>query len=133
MDEATRFQSAFAMAQTMGVTAPKLIETTQHYLNVLANEERKFQQAVANQENGAINAKEQEIAHLEQTINSKKEQIKKLTEEIEAVGQKVGELKSEITESATKVQETKNNFAASYHLLVKQVESDFQKMKQYLK
>ena len=42
MDEKTRYQSAFAMAQAMGATPKQLIETAEHYLNVLKNEEHKF-------------------------------------------------------------------------------------------
>ncbi|MEM1214943.1 MAG: hypothetical protein AAGJ82_04620, partial [Bacteroidota bacterium] len=42
MDEATAFKSAFAMAQTMGATPTKLVQSAQHYLNILQKEEEKF-------------------------------------------------------------------------------------------
>lgn len=133
MDEATRYQSAFAMAQTMGVSAPKLIKTTKHYLSVLSSEQQKFQQAVSNQQSGSIQAKEQEIKGLEAGIKAKQEQIKKLTKEIEAGSKKMGKLKDEISATAGKVQATQNNFAASYQLLVGQINDDYEKMKTYLK
>ena len=133
MDEATRYQSAFAMAQTMGVSAPKLIETTKHYLDVLASEQQKFQQAVANQQTGAIQGKENEIKNLDLAIRRKQEEIKQMTKEIEQHNKKMAKLKDEISSTAGKVEATKQNFTASYQLLVGQIQSDHEKMRQYLK
>jgi hypothetical protein len=39
MDEQTRYASAFAAAQAMGITASKLNESAQFYLNILKSEE----------------------------------------------------------------------------------------------
>ena len=50
MDEATRFHSAYAMAQTMGVTPEKLVESAKFYLDVLAKEQAKFSEAHAQQQ-----------------------------------------------------------------------------------
>lgn len=133
MDEATRFQSAFAMAQTMGVSAPKLIQSTQHYLQVLNSEQQKFQQAVANQKSSGIKQKEQEIVNLDKTIKNKQEQIKKLTAEIEHHQKTMEKMKGEITNEASKIESTKANFMASYQLLMSQIQDDFEKMKKYLK
>ncbi|MEY4905764.1 MAG: hypothetical protein RLZZ292_3579, partial [Bacteroidota bacterium] len=71
MDEATRFRSAFAMAQTMGVTAPKLIETAQHYVGILQGEQKKFADAMASRTTNDVTAKEQEIANLDSVIKNK--------------------------------------------------------------
>ncbi len=133
MDEATRYQSAFAMAQTMGVSAPKLIQSTQHYIKVLANEEQKFQQAVANQQSSQIKAKGEEIKNLEATVKNKQAQIKKLTEEIAQHEKQAEKMKSEISGATAKVQATRSNFLASYQLLSSQIQSDFENMKKYLK
>ncbi len=133
MDEATRYQSAFAMAQTMGVSAPKLIQSTQHYIKVLANEEKKFQQAVANQQSNQIKSKQEEIKNLDATVKNKQAQIKKLTEEIAQHEKQAEKMKSEISGATAKVQVTRSNFLASYQLLSSQIQSDFENMKKYLK
>ena len=57
MDEATRFKSAFAMAQTMGASADSLIKTASHYLGVLQQEANKFGEAANNQINNQIGNK----------------------------------------------------------------------------
>ena len=49
MDEATRFRSAFAMAETMGATTQQLLSSANHYIDVLKSEETKFEKALANQ------------------------------------------------------------------------------------
>lgn len=133
MDEPTRYQSAFAMAQTMGATPEKLLQTAMHYLDVLKTEEHKFQKAAANQQEKLIGSKEQEISQLETTIKSKAEQIKQLTQEIEQHQQQAEVLKKEISEATVKVETTKNDFAASYNALATQIAADIENIKKFLK
>lgn len=133
MDEQTRFQSAFAMAQTMGATPAKLIQTAEHYISVLQNEEKKFEEALTHQRSKQIGAKEQQINKLEENIKAKAEQIKKLTQEIEVDQKKAEALKTEIKEASQKVDSTKNNFIASYNALIEKISSDIEKMSKFLK
>ncbi len=133
MDEQTRYQSAFAMAQTMGATPDKLIQTAQHYLDILKTEEQKFEQAVTNQKTKLIGSKEQEILKAEEAVKAKAEQIKQLTQEIEAHQKQVDQLRREIADATVKVETTKSNFIASYNTLVAQISEDMQNMKQFLK
>ena len=51
MDEATRYQSAFAMAQTMGANPQMLATTAQHYIDVLRKEEEAFENALGRPKN----------------------------------------------------------------------------------
>ena len=133
MDEATQYQSAYAMAQTMGATPEHLVKTAQHYINVLQTEEKKFEEALASQKSKQIGSKEQEIKSLEDTIKSKAQQIKQLTMEIEAHQKKSEALKKEISGASVKVEKTKNDFIASFENLVAQISKDVDNMKKYLK
>ncbi len=133
MDEQTRYQSAFAMAQTMGATPEKLIESAQHYLDVLHNEEQKFQKAAASQREKLIGTREQEIMQLDNTVKAKAEQIQQLTKEIEQHQQQAAILKGEIAQATVKVETTKNNFVASYRQLTAQIMADVESIKKYLK
>lgn len=133
MDEATRFQSAFAMAQTMGATPEKLIQTAQHYVNILQQEERKFEDALTHQRSKQIGSKSQEIKNLEESIKAKAEQIKQLTQAIESDQKRAEQLKKEIAEAGQKVENTKNNFIASYNALIGKITGDIEKMSKYLK
>jgi flagellar biosynthesis chaperone FliJ len=133
MDEATRFKSAFAMAQTMGTTADKLISTASHYLGVLQQESNKFGEAATNQINNQIGNKQAQIENFELVIRQKAEQIKKMTEEIDQHRKDLEQLKQDITQSSSKVSQTKADFEASYNMLVSYIQSDINNMKQYLK
>lgn len=133
MDDATRYQSAFAMAQTMGATPQNLMDTAQHYVKVLANEEKKFEEALAAQRQKQIGSKESQIKKLEEVVNKKAQQIKQLTQEIEEHQKKANSLKTEIGGAVVKVESTKNDFIASYEKLVSQITEDVENMKKYLK
>ena len=133
MDEATRYQSAFAMAQTMGATPDKLIKTAQHYINLLSNEEKKFEDALANQTTKQIGSKRQKISKLEENVKAKAEKIKKLTQEIEADQKQAAAMKQEISSATQKVESTKNDFIASYNTLVGLINRDVENMSKYLK
>jgi len=133
MDDQTRYQSAFAMAQTMGVTVERLLQTGQHYLDVLKQEEQKFEAAVNNQKAKQIGEKEQQILKLEEAIKAKAAQIKQLTVEIEADQTKAKQMKQEMTEASVKVETTRSNFVASYEALVQQIRSDLDNIKNFLK
>lgn len=133
MDEATRYKSAFAMAQTMGVSPQKLMDSATHYINVLKREEDKFEKALAGQQNQQIGNKRQQIGQLDNLVKQKAEQIKKLTTEIEQHQAQSEKLKREIQERTVKIETTKNDFIASYNTLVAQIHGDVENMKQYLK
>ncbi|MEM6320721.1 MAG: hypothetical protein AAF960_23840 [Bacteroidota bacterium] len=132
MDEQTRYQSAFAMAKTMGATPKKLIDAAGHYLKVLQHEEKKFEQALNNQRSKQIGGREQQIKDLETGIRQRAEHIKKLNLEIKKSQQQLQTIKKEISGAVSKVETTKNNFIASYNTVVAQIQTDVESMKKYL-
>ncbi len=133
MDEKTRYQSAFAMAKTMGANPNKLVSSAQHYMKVLQTERKKFNEALQNQRAKQVTGKEKEMSDLEKAIVTKQKQIEKLTKEIEADKKKLEGIKGNINQSAAKVESTNEQFLIAYKLVVTQIESDVQKMKDYLK
>lgn len=133
MDEATRYQSAYAMAQTMGATAGKLVETAGHYLNVLKNEELKFNQALENQQKSGLASREQEISGLQNAIQQKSELLKQITQEIQQHQTKIEEIKQQINDSTTKIAQANNDFHVTYDGLVGQIQQDVQNIQKYLK
>lgn len=133
MDEATRYKSAYAMAQTMGITPQKLVDTAQFYLNVLQKEEKKFLQAMASQKSKQIGNKQQNLHKLDELIKNKTAQIKQLTEDIEKHQKEKVQMTQEISNSSVKVESTKANFDVTYDLLVSQIKQDIDNIKNYLK
>jgi chromosome segregation ATPase len=132
MDEKTRYQSALAMASAMGANLPHLFETANHYLNILKQEEIKFEQALNNQKEERIGQRVKEREALQNAINEKAEMVKKLTQEMEAHRQQIDKLQKEVAEASQRMESTKNDFIASYNSLVSQIQLDVDNMKKYL-
>lgn len=133
MDEATRFHSAYAMAQTMGMTPAKLVESAQFYLNVLSNEQARFNDAHAQQRARLIGNREEEVKNLEATMLHKAEQIKQLTQQIEEHRQRSEQIRREVNESTVKIENTKADFEATFSSVTGQLQDDIAKIQQYLK
>ena len=133
MDEQTRFQSAYAMAQTMGVTSGKLVESAKFYLGVLNGEQTHFAEAHAQQKAKLIGNREDEAKNLDAAIQQKAEQIKQLTQEIEQNRQRSEQIRKEISESTVKIESTKADFEATFSSVVAQIQDDVAKMQQHLK
>jgi lysyl-tRNA synthetase class I len=133
MDEATRYKSAFAMAQTMGATPDKLIQTAGTYLGVLKQEQDKFQQAAQGQVQNQIGNKKAQIENFEQVIKQKEAQIKQMTEEMAQHRKEMETLKSDIEQASSKVAQTTADFEKSYQVLVGQIQNDVTNMQKYLK
>lgn len=132
MDEATRYKSAFAMAQTMGVSPSKLVNSANHYIGILKKEEVKFQSAMKNQLSKQVTQKQESIKTLQQNLLSKQKQIEKLTQEIEADKEKLNQMKSTIDQSAAKVESTKIGFINAYNNVLGQIKTDVEKINRYI-
>jgi len=132
MDEATRFQSAFAMAKTLGATPATLLQSATNYITVLKQESSKFEEVLGKQKEEKIGQKIRQMDTLKNTIAQKEEAIKKLTAEIEAHRKQAEQLKKETEQAGQKIETTKNDFIASYNALVSQIQQDIDNMKKFL-
>ncbi len=133
MDEATRFRSAYAMAQTMKTDVDHLIKTAEHYIKVLAKEETKFEKALAKQNEKRVGGKKKEIRQLEDLIKEKEAQIQSLQKQIDEHRKQVNSVNQALKNAVKKIETTKNNFIASYNTVVEQIYRDIENMKKYLK
>ncbi len=133
MDEKTRYFSAFAAAQSMGISQQQLINSAKFYLGILKTEEQQFQQATKGQREKQIGGKEKTIAALSKTIHEKGELIAKLTQEIQQHQTDMEAMTAEIREAVVKIETTMQDFHASFANLESQINGDISKMETYLK
>lgn len=131
-DEAKRYRNAFAMAQTMGLDKKKLFDSAQHYINVLAAEEKKFSLALENRRSSQIEVRESKIAELKNAITHKEEHINKLKREIEEASKELQSIEGQVNQSLAKAESTKDGFYASYQMVLDQIQSDVDKLNRYL-
>jgi len=133
MDEATRIKSAMAMAKSMGASLATIVASGQQYLQILKSEQGKFDEAMKNQMAQQIGNKEQQMQDFANAVKAKEEEIKKLQQEIEQNKQKYVELSQQIKDATRHIESTKNDFVASYESLAGQIQSDLNKIQEYMK
>jgi chromosome segregation ATPase len=133
MDIDTRIKSAFAMAQTMGVSKDRLLETANFYIGVLKSEEQKFEQALEHQQQKQVDGKKTKIEQLKSQIEKKEAHLKKLQAEVAQHNKQINTLHQEIDQATTKIANTKNDFIASFNSLVNQIKLDMKHINDYLK
>lgn len=132
MDEATRYKSAFAMAQTLGVTRETLLESGQYYLSVLGQEEDKFNHAHTQQRQKLVGEREKELHDLKSGIAQREAQISQLQQEIEAAKQRMSQIDGEIHTNTQKIERTRADFEATLQVVRAQIQGDLERMQQYL-
>ncbi len=133
MLEETRYESAFAMAKTMGVTAQQLKDSAQFYIDILKREEKKFDDALKNQVSKQITQRKQDFKGLENAIIEKEKQIELIKKEIEAHKAKLKASNSELNAAKLKINRTKAEFDLSYQSVYNQIKDDLAKITKYVK
>ncbi len=131
MDEATMFKSSLAMAKTMGATPEKLVSSAQHYLNVLQKEEKKFQDALTNQQQKVVSGRKLTIGKMQETIAAKEARIEELKAEIVKDKEALEATQKAADSDASKIHLTKTGFYAAYHIVVDQIKADLEKMQKH--
>jgi len=132
MDEQTKFQSALAVAKTMGTSKDELLSSGQHYLKVLEKEEAKFIEAFQNQLARQVTTRSEQIMKKENGIEEKKAMIEKLQKEIEAQRKELEKMKSSVDSAKTKVEATRTRFYQAFHIVSEQIKDDLEKIGKYL-
>lgn len=133
MDEETKYQSAMAMAKTMGATPEKLISSAKHYVSILKKEDEKFKKALVNQRSKQVTSKENEILSLKKDIEEKQRQIEKLEAGILNSQKKLEDLKGGINKAAARVQQTSDSFNLAYEVVTRQILNDIKNIEKHIK
>jgi uncharacterized coiled-coil protein SlyX len=131
--DGVRFQTAYAAAQGMGVTPQQLMDSAQHYLNILGKEDLKFQKALQGQKSQQIKEKEAQLAQLDQQIAGQEAKIKEIKAQIEKTKKEQKKLQQTITRSTQKLAATQADFETTYSTITAGITQDIELMKEYLK
>lgn len=133
MDEATKYQSAFATAATMELTLDKLLNSIEFYKKVLKVEEDNFLKTSKEQITLNVDNKKADIEKISNLIKEKSLKIQQLTEEIRGHQKRQEELTEFISNAENKIKATENNFRNALETLSSQMNEDMNKLKQYIK
>jgi hypothetical protein len=109
-DEAIKYQTAYNVLQSTGLTKEKLLSTGQEYLNLIGRDLNAFQSAHAQQ--------------YQKEVRPKEEQIQKKAQELQTLTQ-------EITLTKDKMNTTKNSFLLAGENKQKEIQTELQKITQH--
>lgn len=132
MDEATKFQAAFATLQATGCDVNKLIESFSYFEGILDAEKDKFEEALHATIGDSVIKKENEIKQLADENAGCSEQIQKLTETITRNQQGIVRLQGELSDVNAKLQHKENSFMAAYNTMKEKLQVDARKINMYL-
>src|SRR5688572_4000437 len=110
LDTTTSLKSAFATASTMGVTKDTLLHSARHYLTILGDEKKQFDQALNNQVQQRIASRKEELQKLQQQIEDHKREITRLEKQIVEFQQKIVRSDEEVNEAKNSIDQTKGKF-----------------------
>ncbi len=132
LDTTISLKSAFATASTMGVTKDTLLQSARHYLTILSDEKKQFDQALNNQVQQRIASRKEELQKLQQQIEEHKKQIIKLEKQILEFQEKIARSDGEVAEAKSSIDLTKSKFENTYQQFVSAIERDMTNIQQHL-
>jgi chromosome segregation ATPase len=132
LDEATAFKSAYAAAQSMGVTKSGLVSSAKQYLSILMNEKTQFDTALTNQVKERVGAKRDEVIKLQQRIEEMKQKIREFESKISEYQHKIDTADEDVEAAKQKIQETKERFEGAFQAFVNVISGDIERINQLL-
>lgn len=132
LDVPTALKSAFAIASTMGVTKDSLLQSGRHYLTILGEEKKQFDQALNSQVQQRIDSKKDELINLQKQIEAHKKQIAQLEKQILEFQDTIARSDEEVAEAKSSINQTKQKFESTYQQFVSAIENDMAAIQQNL-
>lgn len=132
MPEKQKFETVFATAKTMGVTADKLLSSIDHYQEVLDQKKAEFLAHVESITAAEVTAREQKKAENEQKITDAAAEIQRLTAEITELQQENLTITNEINTEKLNIQNTAGSFEATFGVVSGRLQEDKGKIQSYL-
>ena len=132
MDEATSFKSAFATANTIGLTKTGLISSAKHYLSILMNEKGKFDEALAHRVKDKIASKSEQVLKLEQRIEEMKKKIADLEKRIGESQHKIDAADDDVEREKEKIRLTQESFETAFNAFVKVIKDDIARVNEHI-
>lgn len=126
------FQTVFSTLSTAGATVPKLDQSAQAYLNILATEQSEFVHSMDTRTAKEITGRQDQIDALQADSEEKTKKIQELTEAIQKNQTDAATLQSEKILEANKIEVASKNFDVTYQLIVTQINEDLSKIDKYL-
>lgn len=123
-DEALKYQTAYNVLKSTGLTREKLLSTGQEYLNVIGRDMNAFQGAYAMKYR-------KEVGQKEKLIQQKAEELQALVQRMNALKAEINNLTQDINLTKDKLNTTKASFLLAGENKQKEIETELQKIAQF--
>ncbi|RFP63655.1 hypothetical protein D0N36_18390 [Hymenobacter lapidiphilus] len=123
-DEALRYQTAYNVLKSTGLTKEKLLSTGQEYLNLIGRDLNAFQSAHAQQYHKEVRPKEE-------LIRQKAQELQTLTQRLTTLKAEINQISQEITLTKDKMNTTKNSFLLAGEKKQKEIQTELHKIAQH--
>jgi hypothetical protein len=123
--EQMKYQSAFGvLAASTDLTKQRLLETADHYIQVLDKEEKDFEGSKNAEIESQVTSRTNSAVEKEKMIASKMEEITKIQTDITQLRIEIGTLQSEAQNSQIKIESTAKNFKYTIDSVRSQILAD---------
>lgn len=131
-DESKIYQTAFSIANTLGIDKAKLLESGRYYLGVLEKERSHFNDALNNNAKRKLKQKLTELKDAEQSNNDYIVQMEALKAKIQKKELEINALKEELMEADGKIKSVMSGFSKAHEAMKNKINTDLEKMEKYL-
>ena len=135
LGEEKQFQAAWASFKAMGGAKETTVlkSSADQYLAILDKDRASFLKDVEKAISDRVGALQQEHKKLEENNAAFAQQIADLQKKIDDNKSRLGQIAGEITEQSAKINVNKESFEVTYKSFTEQINSDLDKINQYLK
>lgn len=132
-DEASRYKAAFITLQSQGLTVDKMLsDINDHYIPVMDEEQKKFNEGVEHMLAETVTANEDKIKSMESDNEAMRTQIQELSTKIQTNLNTIASLNGETAGNRSKIENNKASFIASFESFKNKILDDCRKIKMYL-
>lgn len=124
-DESTAIKSTFLTASNMGLTKERLLQSIEHYKNVLSKEKRQFDTALKTQTDQKINGKKEEKLKLKEHVVELKKKMAEIQQKINAYQERIDNSDAEIAAAQEKINDTKSRFEVAFDKFNAEIDQDY--------
>jgi hypothetical protein len=123
-DEALKYQTAYNVLKSTGLTKEKILSTGQEYLNLIGRDLNAFQSAHAQQY-------QKEVRPNEELLQKKAQELQILTQRLTTLKAEINQISQQITLTRDKMNTTKNSFLLAGENKQKEIQTELQKITQH--
>jgi hypothetical protein len=128
-----KFTAAFGGLQVQGLTKEKLLESANHYINIIDEDANKFNTAIDQKILADVQSKRSGADQKRKSIADREEMIKNLQQEIANESIEISKLESEASEQEQKANQKSLTYKAACEARKAMITSDLQKINNLIK